>query len=123
MVGRTPDALDDLDGRQRFLGSSPSGRDEAENPSVGGSGGVQKELAPHHSDTSMGSFYDRRSDAESERFIKQVPCGTDPSPSYGEDDSQVVLPTLLASRVSFAAEGKGFEPSTPCGAPHFECGC
>ena len=23
----------------------------------------------------------------------------------------------LASRVSFTAEGKGFEPSTPCGAP------
>ena len=26
----------------------------------------------------------------------------------------------LVSRVSFTAEGTGFEPATPCGAPHFE---
>ena len=39
------------------------------------------------------------------------------------NDSQVALNKTLASRVSFAAEGTGFEPATPCGAPHFECGC
>ncbi len=36
--------------------------------------------------------------------------------------SQMVTTKPLASRVSFTAEGTGFEPATPCGAPHFQCG-
>ncbi len=36
--------------------------------------------------------------------------------------SQVLIDKQLASRVSFLAEGMGFEPTTPCGAPDFESG-
>ena len=39
------------------------------------------------------------------------------------DGSQLLTTEQVASRVFPKAEGKGFEPSTPCGAPHFECGC
>jgi hypothetical protein len=37
--------------------------------------------------------------------------------------SQMVATAPLASRVSFAAEGRGLEPPTPYGAPDFESGC
>ena len=36
--------------------------------------------------------------------------------------SQTAASKPLTSRVSFAAEGMGLEPTTPCGAPHFQCG-
>jgi hypothetical protein len=36
--------------------------------------------------------------------------------------SQMVATSPLANRVSFAAEGRGLEPPTPCGAPDFESG-
>jgi hypothetical protein len=36
--------------------------------------------------------------------------------------SQALTDLGLASRVSFQAEGMGFEPTTPCGAPDFESG-
>jgi hypothetical protein len=36
--------------------------------------------------------------------------------------SQMVSTKPLTSRVSFEAEGMGLEPTTPCGAPHFQCG-
>ena len=37
-----------------------------------------------------------------------------------EAGSQVLATASLTSPVSFQAEGKGFEPATPCGAPHFQ---
>lgn len=37
--------------------------------------------------------------------------------------SQGLVFSALTSRFSFQAEGTGFEPATPYGAPHFECGC
>jgi hypothetical protein len=37
-----------------------------------------------------------------------------------EAGSQVLISAALASRGSFQAEGKGFEPSTGCPAPDFE---
>ena len=37
--------------------------------------------------------------------------------------SQLIGNQRVASRFSFAAEGMGLEPTTPKGAPHFECGC
>src|SRR5438128_8898550 len=37
-----------------------------------------------------------------------------------EAGSQVLANSRLTSPVSFSAEGKGFEPSTPCGASDFE---
>ena len=39
-----------------------------------------------------------------------------------EAGSQVLAVSSLTSPVSFQAEGTGFEPATPCGAPHFQCG-
>jgi hypothetical protein len=36
--------------------------------------------------------------------------------------SQALMNQVLASRVSFQAEGMGFEPTTPFGAPDFESG-
>ena len=36
--------------------------------------------------------------------------------------SQALNYSGLTSRVSFQAEGMGFEPTTPCGAPDFESG-
>ena len=40
-----------------------------------------------------------------------------------EEGSQVPANSVLASPVSFRAEGKGFEPSTGCPAPDFESSC
>lgn len=37
-------------------------------------------------------------------------------------DSQVATGSHFASRVSFQAEGTGFEPATGFPAPHFQCG-
>ncbi len=39
-----------------------------------------------------------------------------------DSDAQVPAILQLAILVSFRAEGKGFEPSTPFGAPDFESG-
>ena len=42
--------------------------------------------------------------------------------SKNKAGSQALVTKQLASRVSFLAEGMGFEPTTPCGAPDFESG-
>jgi hypothetical protein len=42
---------------------------------------------------------------------------------WGQDSeacAQVLANSRLTKPVSFSAEGKGFEPSTPCGASDFE---
>ena len=38
------------------------------------------------------------------------------------DGSQLLNSQQVASRAIFKAEGKGFEPSTPCGAPVLQTG-
>ena len=48
--------------------------------------------------------------------------GTNGCPT-NENGSQVAVSSVLASRVSFRAEGKGLEPSTGYPAPDFESGC
>ena len=45
--------------------------------------------------------------------------------TWGQENvagSQVLAVSSLTSTVSFSAEGMGLEPTTPCGAPHFQCG-
>ena len=44
--------------------------------------------------------------------------------AYSENEvgSQPLVSQAVASRVSSEAEGMGFEPTTPCGAPDFESG-
>lgn len=42
--------------------------------------------------------------------------------SKNEAGSQVLTEKHIASRVCPKAEGMGFEPTTPCGAPDFESG-
>jgi hypothetical protein len=36
--------------------------------------------------------------------------------------AEIVMVKPFAAAFSFRAEGMGIEPTTPCGAPHFQCG-
>ena len=59
--------------------------------------------------------------AEKATFRQRDKTGT----TWGPRNSvaaEVLRSEQLAATFSFAAEGTGVEPATPCGAPHFQCG-
>ena len=75
----------------------------------------------------LASVHWDESGAEAGDRASQVVADRDKRGTRGEaannNGPQTPMYKALASRGSFQAEGKGFEPSTPCGAPTFQAGC
>ena len=64
---------------------------------------------------------DRAADGPLAKFADRDKTGTTAAPK-NSIGSQAVATQPLTSRVSLEAEGMGFEPTTPFGAPDFESG-